>query len=59
MNHKLMMAVLRIIKHRIKNTANIQARNAYIFANNLLVWALQGNEQKINEILEKEGLKND
>lgn len=56
MNQKLMVAVLRILKHRIKNTNNAQAKSAYILANNLLIYALQGNEKKINEYLEKEGL---
>ena len=56
MNQKLMVAVLRILKHRVKSTNNPQARSAYIFANNLLIYALQGNENKINEYLEKEGL---
>lgn len=56
MNQNLMVAVLRILKHRIKNTNNTQAKSAYILANNLLIYALQGNEKKINEYLEKEGL---
>lgn len=56
MNQKLMMAVIRILKHRVKNTNNPQARSAYILANNLVIYALQGNENKINEYLEKEGL---
>lgn len=56
MNQNLMVAVLRILKHRIKNTNNAQAKSAYILANNLLIYALQGNEKKINEYLEKEGL---
>jgi len=56
MNQKLIVAVLKILKHRIKNTSNVQAKNAYILANNLIIWALQGNEAKINEYLEKEGI---
>jgi hypothetical protein len=59
MNQRLMMMVLRILKNRINHTQNLQSKSAFIFAYNLIVYAMQGNENKINEIYKKEVPEND
>lgn len=51
----LMIQVLNILKNRI-NTRNAAAKSAYIFSYNLIIYALQGNDKKIAEFMEKEGL---
>lgn len=55
MNDKrLMLTVLKILKMRIDHARTPQTKSALIFSYNLIVYALQGNEKKINEFLEKE-----
>lgn len=55
MNDKrLMLIVLKILKMRIDHARTPQTKSALIFSYNLIVYALQGNEAKINEFLEKE-----
>jgi len=55
MNDKrLMLTVLKILKMRIDHARTPQAKSALIFSYNLIVYALQGNEKKINEYLERE-----
>ena len=53
-NNRLMMTVLKILKMRIDHARTPQTKSALIFSYNLMVYALQGNEKKINEFLEKE-----
>jgi len=53
-NNRLMMTVLKILKMRIDHARAPQTKSALIFSYNLIVYALQGNEAKINEFLEKE-----
>ena len=56
MDKRLFFIVLRILKHRIDTARNPQSKSALIFSYNLLVYALQGNEEKINEFFQREGL---
>jgi hypothetical protein len=49
-----MLTVLKILKMRIDHARTPQTKSALIFSYNLMVYALQGNEKKINEFLEKE-----
>jgi hypothetical protein len=49
-----MMTVLKILKMRIDHARTPQTKSALIFSYNLIVYALQGNEKKINEYLERE-----
>ena len=53
-NNRLMMTVLKILKMHIDHARTPQTKSALIFSYNLIVYALQGNEKKINEYLEKE-----
>ena len=53
-NNRLMMTVLKILKMRIDHARTPQTKSALIFSYNLMVYALQGNEKKINEFREKE-----
>ena len=58
MNNKyLMICAIKILKHRIEIAHSAQAKSALIFAHNLLVYIINDNEEKINEIMKKEGLK--
>ena len=58
MNNKyLMIYAIKILKHRIEVAHSAQAKSALIFAHNLLVYVINNDENKINEIMEKEGLK--
>jgi len=60
MNDKrLMLTVLKILKMRIDHARTPQTKSALIFSYNLIVYALQGNEAKINEFLEKEEAANE
>ena len=55
MNDKrLMLTVLKILKMRIDHARTPPTKSALIFSYNLIVYALQGNEKKINEYLERE-----
>lgn len=58
-NNQLMMTVLKILKMRIDHARTPQTKSALIFSYNLIVHALQGNEKKINEYLEREEAAND
>lgn len=57
MNQKLIMYVLDILRWRARHDVNARSRMAYANAYNLLVYAMRGNEEKINEAME--AIKND
>jgi hypothetical protein len=56
-NQKLIMYVLDILRWRARHDVNARSRMAYANAYNLLVYAMRGNEEKINEAME--AIKND
>lgn len=54
MDKMLFIQVLGILKHRLDTARSPQVKSAYIFAYNLIIYALQGNAEKIAEFVEKE-----
>lgn len=56
-NYKyLIICAVKILKHRIEIAHSAQSKSALIFAHNLLIYVLNNDEKKINELMEKEGL---
>ena len=52
-NNHLISDVMKILRWRAKNVRSAQARVAYAFAYNLLVYAIRGDENKIKEFMEE------
>lgn len=56
-NTYLLVCAIKILKSRINKANSPQVKNALIFAHNLLVYILRNDRNMIEEILEKEGIK--
>ena len=52
-NNRLIYDAMSILRWRAKNTRTGQARMAYTFAYNLLVYAMRGDKEKIKEFMEE------
>ena len=55
-NNYLLICAIQILKHRIEIARTPQTKSALIFAHNLLVYVINNDEEKISEIMTKEGL---
>ena len=55
-NNYLLICAIKVLKHRIEVAQTPQTKSALIFAHNLLVYVINNNEEKISEIMKKEGL---
>ena len=52
-NTKYVNAALKILRYWAKNEKNAARRSAFIQAHNLLVYAIRGDEEKMQKYLEE------
>jgi len=56
-NDYLLVCVLKILKHKITKANSAQTKSSLIFAHNLVVYALRGDTNTIEQLMEREGVK--
>ena len=56
-NNYLFVCILKILKHKIEKANSVQTKSSLIFAHNLLVYALRGDTNTIEQLMEREGVK--